>query len=94
METDLIYTFGPYDFEVDTTNAVPARSPQLYRPPGEPGPAGEPCGRAYLVTGNLNPYLSLSALLAANECALTVRRLRISMQNQRRPLAAAGPQGR
>ena len=64
VETDLIHTFGPYDFEVDTTNAVLARSPQLYRPPGEPGPAGEPCGRAYLVTGNLNPYLSRPALLA------------------------------
>jgi chloramphenicol 3-O phosphotransferase len=23
VETDLIHTFGPYDFEVDTTNAVP-----------------------------------------------------------------------
>ena len=25
VETDLIHTFGPYDFEVDTTNAVPQR---------------------------------------------------------------------
>jgi chloramphenicol 3-O phosphotransferase len=24
VESDLIHTFGPYDFEVDTTNAVPA----------------------------------------------------------------------
>jgi hypothetical protein len=24
METDLIHTFGPYDFEVDTSNAVPS----------------------------------------------------------------------
>ena len=24
VETDLIHTFGPYDFEVDTTNAVPS----------------------------------------------------------------------
>ena len=23
VETDLIHTFGPYDFEVDTTNAIP-----------------------------------------------------------------------
>jgi hypothetical protein len=24
VETDLIHMFGPYDFEVDTTNAVPS----------------------------------------------------------------------
>jgi hypothetical protein len=24
VETDLIHTFGPYDFEVDTTNTVPS----------------------------------------------------------------------
>jgi hypothetical protein len=71
VETDLIHTFGPYDFEVDTTNADPSavaasvlaawragtRRRALWH-----GISGNP--------GNLIPYLSPPALVAADEDAV------------------------
>jgi chloramphenicol 3-O phosphotransferase len=54
VETDLIHSSGPTTSRSTRRTRSPARLPHLYWPPGEPAPAGELCGRAYLATGE--PY--------------------------------------
>ena len=59
VETDLIHTFGPCDFEVDTTNAVPSAAAASVLAAWRTRVPAELCGRANPATRKPNPYLPL-----------------------------------
>ena len=55
MEIGLIHTFRPYDFEVDTTNAVPSAVATSVLAAWRAGTRRRARGRAYLATGEPDP---------------------------------------
>jgi chloramphenicol 3-O phosphotransferase len=67
VETDLIHTFGPYDFEVHTTNAVPSAVTASVLAAWRVGTRRRALRQGISDSrGTLIPYLPLSALVAAS----------------------------